>query len=328
MLYSFEKFLPGTNGSSKTAFSLPALSFLSLVFCFIALLPLAAVPQVADAGSVPDISITMVNSRNGVWYQAGNCNCSFYGRKWAANALAVPADYDGDGKDDIAVKNSAGRWLIFLENRRSALILDSAALNQRQAVAAPADFDGDKRADIVEWDKVSGQWFIRLSSKNYKPLGQPPIYGSFGDIPMPGDYDGDKLADLSFYRPSTGEWFIRQSSDNKEKIVDLKPGQSGENVFAIQGDFDGDHIQDPAIYESGKWLIFESSSQTVYPLFFGNENDVPAAFDYDGDGVTDPAVYSAGNISISFSNGKGFAAYPVGSAGDYPLPYFKARRAK
>jgi hypothetical protein len=70
--------------------------------------------------------------------------------------------------------------------------------------------------------------------------------------------------------------------------------ESALSDIPVNGDFDGDGIDDPGAFtaSTGEWRLWLSSVRYApsAPLVWGGENDVPVPADYDGDGRADLAV--------------------------------------
>ncbi len=117
----------------------------------------------------------------------------------------VPADYDGDGKVDVAV------YRVGLAPANTFIVLRSsdAAVQYQQwgnfntDYVLPGDYDGDGKYDFAVARTGSTAsaplvWYILQSSNGQ--LRAPQGFGLSSDVPTQGDYDGDGRTDLAVYR--------------------------------------------------------------------------------------------------------------------------------
>jgi subtilisin family serine protease len=250
-------------------------------------------------------------------------NLVCYKGQWGWNGgYPVAADYDGDGKKDIAVWND-GTWRILYSSRYGTRVKpdETVSYGQRDDWAVPADYDGDGIAELAVWRPSEGMWYIRTSTlKSPHPLavradpwGYKMKLGSNGDIPVPADYDGDGRVDMAVWRRSTGMWYIRTSTSRhiRGAIFDSTPenqwhtrlyGSNGD--YPLATDYDGDGRADIAVWRpsEGMWYIRTSTLKSPHPLAvradpwgykmqWGSPGDWPVPADYDGDRKADFAVW-------------------------------------
>ncbi len=139
----------------------------------------------------------------------------------------MAADYDGDGRTDIAVFRQAsgkegGHWYI----RQSS---DGSTITRHWGlgtdVPVAADYDGDGRADIAIWRGADTNWHILRSSDG---MTQSISWGTstLGDWAAPGDFDGDGKADVAVWRALEGVWYLQCSGE--QGAITKALGRSGD----------------------------------------------------------------------------------------------------
>jgi len=164
-----------------------------------------------------------------------------------------------------------------------------------------ADFDGDYASDIGYLHTATGLWGILQSHDDFSYAS--PLWfswGQTGDLVVPGDFDGDGMIDPTVRRPpasgQSAAYLMLLSSTGYDfgSTLTVPAGWPGLGDTPVVGDFNGDGIDDPAIWRgsAGVWIAPLSPTFTTYGFrAWGATGDVPIAADVDGDGISDVGYF-------------------------------------
>lgn len=299
-------------------------------------------PNIAPP-AVAQITYWTLNSTSGVTTGAfGDANRDF----------PTPGDYDGDGKDDVAlyrdgVTDSTQGYFYVLRSSDNTAQSIKWGFDGDQAVCR--DYDGDGITDAAVFRRGPSQgtqafWYIKRSTGGPDlsiPFGTTGDAGAGnGDTPVPGDYDGDGKFDLAVYRfgglSPNNTFIVLRSSDG---VASYQQWGNFNSDYVLPGDYDGDGKYDYAVARAGatstsplNWYILQSSNSQLRATQWGRSSDTPTQGDYDGDGRADISVYrqgaTAGSQSFFYTLGSfdnAFISTPWGIRNDFAVNSFDTR---
>lgn len=227
---------------------------------------------------------------------------------------ATTADFDGDGKADLAYKFDGGTWRIdYAGNGFGAWDWSGGGYGGFESHSVPADYDADGKADLsVKTD--AGEWYIDYAGNGFGAWDwSGGGYGNNTGVPVPADYDGDGRADLSV-KGSDGKWYIDYAAGGFGAWNEIRPGYGDNTGVPVPADYDGDRRADLSVKGSdGKWYIDYARDgfgawNAILPAY-GPPSSHPVPADYDGDGKADLSVKTdAGEWFIDYAR-DGFGSW-------------------
>lgn len=282
------------------------------------------------ANAIPPADLAVWREADGSWHVLGGPGSQQTFASWGQNQdIAIPGDYDGDGKTDFSIyRPGNGAWAIYYSSDSTSISFPfGGGADDKPAVA---DYDGDGKTDAAIFRPGTPNTFYIRKSSDGTIISQQ--FGQIDDRPVPADYDGDGKADICIYRPGNSTYSVLKSSNSQ-----IQTQTFGQNTDEqVPADYDGDGKADFAVRRVTMWYILRSSDNQVDSYSWGDWNyDTAVPNDYDGDGKVDVAVWrkadsSAGAHDTGFwyirNSSTGLIRSVLwGAAGDKPVPAYYRR---
>jgi len=242
---------------------------------------------------------------------------STYGAGWNVSSV-IAADFNGDGKADLAVANADGLSVMLNDGLGSLDPKVDYATGDWPVSVIAADFNGDGHLDLAVANSNSDTVSILLNNSNGTFAAK--VDYATGASPwslIAADFNGDGKADLAVANTNdnTVSVLLNNGHGTFAAKVDYATGANPVSVTAA--DFNGDGKADLAVACGGGVGVLLNNGNGTFAAEVdsaaGTNPQSVAAADFNGDGKADLAVanYGSNTVSVLLNNGDGTFATRV-----------------
>ncbi len=240
----------------------------------------------------------------------------------------VVGDFNGDGKDDLAILNENSQSVTILLGKGDGAfttVADSAITGMNPSAMAVGDFNGDGKLDLAISNLGENSVNILLGNGNGTfGAGASPGTGAQPVAIAAGDFNGDGKLDLAVVNQgSYNVTVLLGDGEGGFTPAAASPGVGAEPEGIAVGDFNGDGKLDLAVtsaLNSNVTILLGNGDGTFLsaaaaPATGPGPNAI-ATGDFNGDGIIDLAVANQGDcaVTILLGNGDGTFAPAAPSA--------------
>ncbi len=235
------------------------------------------VPGDYDGDGVTDIAVVRAVSGNAVWAIRLSSRLSVtteplivtYG---IVGDQLIPADYNGDGKTNLAViRNIPEGFKLWLPASSGGDAIEPVLWGLSDDLARTADVDGDGRSDFIVVRRTpEGEllWFIRLATGEAL---EPKLFGFATDEIVIADNNGDGKAQIGVIRAANGFKLVIFEGD-EPYLWGLEGDVSVDGIYGLTKHVN--RVVWRVLNGQGTFFI-RNSNNTASVVPFGVPGDIP-----------------------------------------------------
>jgi len=225
---------------------------------------------------------------------------------------ASPADFDGDGRDDIHwYRYEDATDYFWYGGQIQGEFVSVRGDSGGNFTPIAGDYNGDGMTDIFWYRAGAAYDYVWFSQGRTFTAARYEIDGDY--LPISGDFDGNGVDDIFWYKPGAGSDEIFYGSISGDfASVTATVNQAYEPIAA---DFNGDSKDEIFWYSPGSatdylWRGKDTAFSKAPIQVTGTYQ--PISGDFNGDGADDIFLYAVGADAdhIAYSTGNAFAYAP------------------